>query len=149
MKFEAIKKKAKLLYAESLANWGYCFHGGAGLAGKTVEANFAALMLFIRAGEAEREELRTFAHTFGRSERDWLASAAHGSGFHAAWSQVVLQAREAGLALIENWDVRQVGRLIELFPDAAPARYRGNPLRAFQEDSADSPWVVEPALTSA
>jgi len=147
MKFEAIKTSAKKLYAQSLANWGSNFLGGSGLAGQGTAANFAALMPFIRAGEAEREELHAFAQTFGRSEKDWLASAANGSGFHAAWSQVVLQAREAGLALIENWDVRQVGRLIELFPDAVPARYRGKPLQAFQEDSDDSPWIVEPAAT--
>jgi hypothetical protein len=41
--------------------------------------------------------------------------------------------------MIEKWDIRQVGKLVELFPSCIPKRFHGLPMVA---EMADTGWVV-------
>lgn len=43
---------------------------------------------------------------------------------------------------IDNWDVRNVGKLIELFPNTVAARYRKLPITVYMADEDDCPWKV-------
>lgn len=132
MKFETIKRNAKKIFEGTLA--------------KGSKPSFDAVLPFVLAGQAERKELREFARAYEASPNDLLASRAKAEdGLDSTWSQVVLQAREAGLRLIDNWDVRMVGKLIELFPDCVSGRYHGKPLTCFVADNEAGDWMVEVA----
>lgn len=52
---------------------------------------------------------------------------------------------ERGAALIRNWDVRNVGKLVQLFPTAAPSSWRGKHLQAYIADNESSDWMVTTA----
>lgn len=148
MKFETIKENAKQLYAGHMNNWDtpqnvYAHNPlqkGSGPA-------FDALLPFILATKAEREEMREFADAFEAKPADWLALSAKQDSKGSAWNRVVLRAREAGLQLIDGWDVRQVGKLIELFPTAVPARMRNKPLTCYMADNEDCDWMVDVVRT--
>ena len=43
---------------------------------------------------------------------------------------------------IDNWDVRNVRKLIELFPNTVAARYRKLPITVYMADEDDCPWKV-------
>lgn len=147
MKFETIKLNAARIYAGALGDWGSNLIPRGGPLSKASEASFAALLPFITAGQAERQALREFAQAFAATAKptDGLAaSAAKEHRFYGVWSQLVLRAREEGLDLINRWDVRQVSKLIELFPEAVSAQYRGVPLRAYMADNDNCDWMVEP-----
>ena len=142
MKYESIKAKAKLIFAGGVADWPQL---GASLA-KGSSPAFQALLPFVLATKGEREEMRAFAEAFEAKRGDWVAGAAksvNSPRIDVAWRQTVLRAREAGLQLIDNWDVRQVGKLIELFPDCVPAKYRGKQLTCYMADNEESDWMVE------
>lgn len=136
MKYDTIKANAKRIYAEGL------------LAGA-----FDALLPFVLATASEREEMQAFAQSYNQhcnqDQKDWLANAAclrdDKKSWGTAWNQVVLRARETGLNLIDKWDVRRVGKLIELFPECVPAKMRNRQLNCFIADNADGDWMVEVA----
>lgn len=52
---------------------------------------------------------------------------------------------ERGATLIRNWDVRNVGKLVKLFPTAAPSSWRGKHLQAYIADNETSDWMVTTA----
>lgn len=152
MKFDTIKANAARIYAGALGDWGPNLVPRAGTLAKASDASFAALLPFVTAGQAERQALRDFAQAFFATAKptDWLAASANKEHrFSGAWSQLVLRAREEGLDLIDRWDVRRVNKLIELFPDAVPAKYRGVPLHAYMADDEDCTWMVEVASKEA
>lgn len=129
MKFETIKTRCKLIFLEGVEQFG----------GKGGEAAFAALLPFALATQTERDEMRAFANSYTADRTDWLGRSAKTSD----WSAMVLRARQAGLKLIDNWDVRQVGKLIELFPACVPKRYHGKKLTCYLADCKRSDWIVE------
>lgn len=146
MKIAAIKKKAQQLYAGALEHWDRGAVTGFSPLLNASSPAFAALLPFVLATQHERAELRAFAQAFEAEPGDWLARAAQfggGNRLDVAWNQVVLRAREAGLALIEQWDVRQVAKLIALFPECVPAKYRSKPLTCYMADNEDCDWLVE------
>lgn len=147
MKFETIKANAVRIYVEALCNWGPNLIPRGGTLSKVSEASFAALLPFITACQAERQALRDFAQTFAATAKptDALAASANnGQYFDGAWSQLVLRAREEGLDLIDRWDVRRVNKLIEIFPEAVPAKYRNTRLTVYMADDEEGTWMVEP-----
>lgn len=146
MKFETIKRQAKAAFAghfSNMENNPLLVAGG----NRMADAQHAALMPFVLATSAEREEMREFAAAFQPSEYDGLGNAAkHDRGSRAAWCQVLLRAREAGFKIIDQWDVRRVGKLIELIPECAPPKMRNKLLTCYLDDAGgDSEWVVEVA----
>lgn len=56
--------------------------------------------------------------------------------------KTLAQVKAAGLSRIAAWDVREVGKLLELFPAAAPA-LAGKQLQANMADTSDMDWIVE------
>ena len=58
----------------------------------------------------------------------------------------VLQAWEvAAHGVIDDWDIRRVGRLVQVFPEIVPAKYRSASMTAELVDNEagdDSEWVV-------
>jgi hypothetical protein len=148
MKFETIKSNAKKIFAGSLAaDWVRNVHAVPGPLAKGSRESFDAVLPFILMGQAEREELREFAEAFKASPHDWLANKAKSNDKDSTWNQMVLRARGAGLKLINDWDVRQVGKLIELFPGCVPAKYRGKPLTCYMADNEACDWMVEVKAT--
>lgn len=147
MKFETIKANAARIYTEALCNLGSNLIPRGGTLSKVSEASFAVLLPFIMANQAERQALRDFAHAFAATAKptDALAASANkGHCFDGVWSQLVLRAREEGLDLINRWDVRRVSKLIELFPEAVPAKYRDTRLTVYMADDEEGTWMVEP-----
>lgn len=143
MKFETIKDKAKQSFCGAMDQWPFM-----ALNGSTNGSNpvFEALLPFVLATKGEREEMRLFAEAFEANKRDWIAGAAkaqEGNRIDVAWSQTVLRAREAGIELINRWDVRMVGKLVELFPDSIPAKYRNRPMNCYMADNEACDWMVE------
>lgn len=145
MKFDTIKKNAKAIYAGSMSATAQDATVATGTLAKGSEASFAAVLPFILTTANEREEMREFADKFEAQDGDTLAAIAKSEGKDSAWSQVVLKARETGLELIEKWDIRQVSKLIELFPESVPAKYRNTQLSCFMADNANSDWMIKVA----
>lgn len=143
MKFQAIKDNAKRLYADALNHWDHPRNLYGHNSPLQTAPAFDAVLPFVLATQAERSELRTFAESFQASKDDWLAISAQSDGKLSAFNRVVLKAREAGLELIDKWDVRQAGKLIELFPESVPAKYRNQPLVCSMADTDDCDWIVE------
>jgi hypothetical protein len=141
IKFDTVKEKAAAIYADAFARSDFAPYGS-----EWVAASAATLLPFVRASSSAREEMKVFAEAFEAPQGDSLAFRAKEGGgagdLAAEWYQVVLRAREAGLELIQRWDVRQAGRLIELFPGCAPAGFRGKPLSAYLADNENSDWMV-------
>ncbi|ASI68601.1 hypothetical protein BA022_08540 [Diaphorobacter nitroreducens] len=89
--------------------------------------SYRALLPFIRMVAAERDALRSFTLSLPPPHpSDWLAQQARWQAEHGRyhWSQLLLQVREAGLRRIDDWDVRCLCSLIELFPDCVPRSWR-------------------------
>lgn len=53
------------------------------------------------------------------------------------------EVKAKGLGIISDWDVRNVRKLIELFPESVPAKYRGKQLTCYMADNEDCDWMVE------
>jgi hypothetical protein len=145
IKFDTIKANAARIYTGTMGNFDRSQMTTmiAGPLGPGTPGACAAILPFILASRDEREEMRAFAEAFEAVQGDWLALSAKSDGKNAAWHQVVLRAREAGLKLIKNWDVRKVVKLIELFPESAPARYRGKQLTCYEADNENCDWMVD------
>jgi hypothetical protein len=150
MKFETIKDNAKKLFCGAMNSWPWMgtvdAHLGLGTLGKGGGPAFEALLPFVLATENEREEMRLFAEAYKAKRGDWLAHAAKAedaSRMDVAWNQTVLRAREAGLDLIDGWDIRMVGKLIELFPDCVPSKYRNKSMLCYMADNEDCDWMIE------
>ncbi len=50
--------------------------------------------------------------------------------------------RDYGCRLIDKWDIRMVGKLVELFPSCVPAYWKGRKLRAEMADNENCDWIV-------
>lgn len=137
MKFETIKANAKKIFYSQVEQWDRieAWYGN--------DAAFKAMLPFSMQGIEARRELADFAKSFQADAADTVASAAKSEGKLAAWNQMILKARESGLAIIDNWDVRQVLQLLDLFPKAAPAAYRKGQLRCYMADNRNMAWMVE------
>lgn len=136
MEFEKIKQKAKLEFmAKFNAAASQPFIG-------EDSPSFQALLPFMRMLGTERDELREFADKFQNPKHwDWIANQAKGEG--NLWQKMLLKAREEGLKVIDGWDVRAVGRLIDLFPECVAKQYRNAAITAYMADDDDCTWMVE------
>lgn len=134
MKFEDIKSNAKRVFIDQINEV---------ISGSTSQARAelqASLIRFAKTEGQELSELGKFAREFPDYQGDRVGSEAkHGN----TAAQVALRAREEGIKLIDRWDVRGVGRLIDLFPKAVPASYRDKQLSCYMADNANSDWMVE------
>jgi hypothetical protein len=59
-------------------------------------------------------------------------------------TQILEEWEAYGRTLIDKWDVRCVGKLIECFPSCVPAHWKGRKLTAYMADDEDCTWVVAP-----
>lgn len=49
---------------------------------------------------------------------------------------------EEAVKIVEDWDVRMVGKLIQLFPACIPRKYHGLSIRAEMADNENADWIV-------
>lgn len=142
MYFETIKGRAQRIFMAAVnaeAAYRGIHRGGD-------SPSYAALLPFIRMVATERDALQEFVLPLPPPAReDWLAQRAHWTAqqgrYH--WSQLLLQVRVAGLRRIDDWDIRCLHQLIELFPACVPKRWHGAPLCCrLAEPSGE--WVVGP-----
>lgn len=123
MRFETIKARAQRIFTaeiEAEAVYRGVHRGSDG-------PSYQALLPFVRLVAAERDSLREFVLSLPPPARqDWLAQQARWQAEQNQhhWSQLLLQVRVAGLRRIDNWDIRRVYRLIELFPGCVPQSWR-------------------------
>lgn len=73
---------------------------------------------------------------------DWMVSITHDQECSRLESDRLAVAR-GGVGVDDKWDVRRVGKLIELFPGCVPAKYLGKQLTCYQADNEASAWMVE------
>lgn len=59
-----------------------------------------------------------------------------------SWWTNLKEMKEAGYQLIDRWDVRQVRKLIELFPGAVPKTYRTKSITVYMADNENCDWMV-------
>ncbi|MDI9688523.1 hypothetical protein [Burkholderia cenocepacia] len=145
--FETIKARAKRIFADAVdAEAAY-----RGIHRGSDSPSYAALLPLIRMVATERDSLRAFVLELPPPAReDWLAQKAHWQAeqnqYH--WSQQLLQVRVAGQRRIDDWDVRCLVRLIELFPGCVPRAWRHAPLSCRVAEPSGQ-WVVGPSATAA
>lgn len=137
MKYETIRKKAKIAFMAWLDNamW-------------TPEGQHLWASIRLRMATMSKEEaadLRQFANNFDPDHRDYLALSAKGDGAYALRSRIQLRVREAGLKLIDSWDVRCVGTLIKAMPEIVPKKWHGKPVTCYRADTPSGCWLVRPA----
>jgi hypothetical protein len=137
MKLDSIKKKALGVFLTAFDR--IAAMPGVGL--MKHDPSYTALLPFVRMLGTEREDLRAFADQFGSAEHgDRIANGAVGGN---PWRQMLLRAREEGVKVIDAWDVRCIGRLIDLFPESVPKQYRNAAMTCYMADDEDSTWMVD------
>jgi len=98
---------------------------------------------FVTMSYSERQSLRDFASEFqGKSWDDLAIYAKHDAN---RWAQMCLKLREDGRKVLDAWDVRRAGKLIEIFPSTVPAKYVKAKITAELVDNeagTDCDWVV-------
>lgn len=62
------------------------------------------------------------------------------------WRDAVDRCANAAYDRIMNWDVRCVGRLRELFPEAFPKSLRNGNLMIYMADNENCDWMVEKVI---
>lgn len=129
MKFETIKKNASVIFSNNML--------------RCSEGSFAVILPFILFSSEEQTEMRELANRMKANEWGYIDKSVKSDSEDLEWSHVSSQARQAGTDLIKRWDVQQVGRLIELFPDAVPAKYRRQRLKCYTADNDAGDWMVE------
>ena len=140
MKFEDLKRKANDVFRGQVERMDFVCK----------DALYGTLHDFVMMNEEERSLLREYAKsvapaTEAQARNDFLAAtAARDDSLRGRFMQLLLKARDEGLKRIDRWDVRQAAKLIELFPDAAPARYRDVEL-VCHCDTPSGEWVIEVA----
>ena len=134
MKLQDIKKKALGLFLTALDRVAEMPGASSGA------PSYKALLPFVRMLGAERQELREFADQFDSPAWDSLALRAKEGDL---WRQMLLRAREEGVKVIGAWDVRCIGRLIDLFPESVPRQFRNAAMTCYMADDEDSTWMVE------
>jgi len=138
--FETIKARAQLAFAAALqaegANPGFYL-------GKS-NPSYNALVSFARMTAGEREIWRNFILTLPTPDRcDMTALKAHGNAEYGQhdWSLLLMQVRTAGLRRIDDWDIRCIDRLIDLFPNCVPRTWRKAKLTSYIEEHSGK-WMV-------
>lgn len=102
----------------------------------------------------ERPALVEFARTFtvtGDGRSDYMAAYAKAQAeqnFSAGSAAkeltlIALRAREEAIKIVNNWDVRRVGALVDLFPETVPKYLRNASMICFVADNEDGDWMVE------
>ncbi len=140
MYFETIKARARRIFVAAVeAEAAY-----RGVHSDGDSPSYRALLPFIRMVAAERDSLREFVLSLPAPAReDWLARQARGQAernqYH--WSQLLLQVRVAGQRRIDNWDIRCLGGLIELFPNCVPRSWRRATLYSYIAETSGA-WRV-------
>ena len=138
MKFENLKKKAKEVFKLKVETL------------NMQDALYGTLLDFVLMDEDERNFLREYAKsvapkTDAQARADLLAAAAaHDDSLRSRFNQLLLKGRDEGLKRIDRWDVREVAKLIALFPEAAPARFHNVEI-VCHCDTPDAEWVIEVA----
>jgi len=87
--------------------------------------------------------------TFGSEGTPFLALVGqieqyNSSGHFRPATQILDEWQAYGQRIIEAWDVRCVGKLIELFPSCIPAHWKGRKLKAAMADNENCDWIVFP-----
>jgi len=134
MKLDGIKKKALSAFLMAFDRSAALPSPGSG------HASYKALLPFVRMLGSERQELREFADQFTSQSWDSVALCAKEGD---PWRQMLLRAREEGIKVIGAWDVRCIGRLIDLFPESVPKQYRNAAITCHVADDENSTWTVE------
>lgn len=131
MKFEDIKTAAIREYVNALTkDWE--------LRG---DMSQNVLLPFFRMTSGDHEVLRDFANLYENPDRrDVIAHMAKNGN---EWERMVLKAREAGRDLINNWDVRKVKTLIDLFPGCVAKQYRNAEITVYMADNEDCDLMVD------
>lgn len=57
-------------------------------------------------------------------------------------SLIALRAREDAIKLIDQWDVREVGKLVDLFQDVMPVKLRRAAINCYMADNEEGDWIV-------
>jgi len=65
-----------------------------------------------------------------------------GTGHFRPATKILDEWAEYGVRLIDKWDVRCAGKLIELFPSCVPAHWKGRRLTAWMADNTNCDWMV-------
>lgn len=140
MDFETIKTRARRIFATAIeAEAAYRgIHRGSN------SPSYRTLLPFIRMVAAERDGLCEFVPSLPVPAReDWLAQKARWQAEHNRyhWTQMPLQVRVAGLRRIDDWDIRCLGSLIELFPGCVPKSWRCASLHGYLAEPSGE-WRV-------
>ena len=71
-----------------------------------------------------------------------LSMSIHDEKFNN-WRERTEWMRQEFIKVIENWDIRMVKKLIELFPDIIPIKYQRKTPVCFQADNENADWLIE------
>jgi hypothetical protein len=148
MRFETIKARARRLFLAAVeAEAAYC-----GVHCDGDSPSYRALLPFIRMVAAERDSLREFVLSLPAPDRqDWLALHARGQAernrYH--WPQLLLQVRVAGERRIDDWDIRCLRSLIDLFPGCVPRSWRRAALHGYIAEPSGEWRVCAAPVTSS
>lgn len=119
MKLQSIKDNAKRTLAGAFSHWDFVTQTGVFLEGG--EDFVGCIEPFVLASKDLREEIQEFVAAFITQDGQWIAaSAAKGEAMQA----VAFRARKAGLQMIDQWEIGNLNRLIELFPLCVPPKLK-------------------------
>lgn len=71
-----------------------------------------------------------------------VANRSYETPIYLALAQIVEEWERRAHLQIEDWDVRNIRKLVELFPQSVPKQCRNWSISAYIADTDDSPWIV-------
>jgi hypothetical protein len=155
MKFEGLKAKIKTMLTgtaderagAAAANRGWLDASAfEALAYMAVNAN--RYLTVVRPALVEFAE--QFQPAADGQQQDYLALYAKRAGDRgfaigdasSEMSLIALRAREDAIKVIDRWDVREVAKLVDLFPAAVPKQYHRAAITCYMADNEDADWMI-------
>lgn len=156
MKFENIKANVKAQLFGKVDNAARAGSTNRGWIGDTAFEALAYMAInATRYLTADRPALVEFAEQFKMEGQqyggtDYLALSAKNAadrGFTLGESTselalMALRAREEAIKLIDRWDIREVAKLVDLFPDTIPKTLRRAAISCYEADNENADWMV-------
>lgn len=152
IKFNTLKTKAK-------KQLGYTAKSRAALTGNQAgwlnDTAFKALLHLAidraQFRQQERPALAAFAKAHNGNQNDVLSGAAKQMAERTIMvgnaaqelALLALKAREEAIDMIDRWDARCAGQLIDLFPDIVSKKNQLAHLHLYIADNANSDWMIE------
>ena len=62
---------------------------------------------------------------------------------HKHWRANIVDMRQSACEVIDKWDIREVGKLIDIFPFIIPPSYHNKKITIYMADNENCDWMIK------